>query len=114
MKAMAKLLFLDHRISLNTRRDICVETLVEIETEAEQLSPADPSSNDNIARKAYFHCGALTWLNQCATFRQCEVTAKFLVMCPWLPFVFADGERSLQGAHCLHVFLLTDTRPRLL
>src|SRR6266404_3512873 len=51
MKAMAKLLFLDHRISLNTRRDICVETLVEIETEAEQLSPADPSSNDNIARK---------------------------------------------------------------
>jgi hypothetical protein len=43
----------------------------------EWLSPEDPSTNYNIARKAY-HDGTATWFIQGATFREWEATGSLL------------------------------------
>jgi hypothetical protein len=43
----------------------------------EWLSPEDPSTNYNIARKAY-HDGTATWFIQGTTFREWEMTGSLL------------------------------------
>ena len=79
------------------------------------FSPADPSSNYNIAREAY-HDGTATWFVQGTTFREWEVTGSLL----WIhgkrmfffsrflfsPFLIVRHplqralERAYSGTHC--------------
>ena len=56
------------------------------------LSPADPSSNYNIAREAH-HDGTATWFVQGPTFREWEVTGSLL----WI-----HGKRTIFPTSCLH------------
>ena len=55
------------------------------------LSPEDPSTNYNIARKAY-HDGTATWFIQGSTFREWEVTGSLL----WI-----HGKRTFIPTFCL-------------
>jgi len=57
------------------------------------LSPVDPSSNYNIARKAY-HDGTATWFIQGTTFREWEATGLLL----WI-----HGKRMFIPTVCLRL-----------
>ncbi|KAH9176597.1 ankyrin repeat-containing domain protein [Lactarius sanguifluus] len=70
------------------------------------LSPADPSTNYNIACKAY-HDGTATWFIQGATFREWEVTGSLL----WIHGRPGSGKSILwYTVHWLYSFLLIDIR----
>ncbi|KAH9083702.1 hypothetical protein EDB83DRAFT_38370 [Lactarius deliciosus] len=70
------------------------------------LSPADPSTNYNIACKAH-HDGTATWFIQGTTFREWEVTGSLL----WIHGRPGSGKSILwYTLHWLYSFLLIDTR----
>ena len=80
-------------VSLNLRiTDPTTFTGDQLQDKSRQwLSPADPSSNYNIARGAY-HDGTATWFVQGTTFREWEVTGSLL----WI-----HGKRMFFPTSCL-------------
>ena len=95
-----------------TNRTILVGDQLE-DKSRQWLSPADPSSNYNIACGAH-HDGTATWFIQGTAFREWEVTGSLLwihgkrLLLPISCFSFPDNEHSLQrarakvssGMHC--------------